>query len=319
MTRRRSELLAKVSRLQFPLNGDTDTIRIPLAIAGVRFDFLTSSSSLAKQVTDYFASYVASGPALAEIYAEPLDQPELWDDTDPEFHVHGKQVVQRDFAAIRMEQSGASMEQGLALVAPDLDDALHNLLRWFLPRVFLKQGIFLLHGAGVVRDGKGYVFFGHSGAGKSTTVSMIRESDHETAILGDDAIIIQMKNAESQPMMYSAPLGCGYTRLAPLDISAPLAGLFSLQQDRMHEVRPLTYSEGIATLLASAMSVRFDDSLEDRIALASRFAFSSCGIKRLHFKRDPEFWELITHTAKKYVARDREEKTNVEQQQQPQQ
>ena len=46
--------------------------------------------------------------------------------------------------------------------------ALDSLLRILLTMVLLPQRGFLLHGATVVRDGRAYIFFGRSGAGKST-------------------------------------------------------------------------------------------------------------------------------------------------------
>lgn len=51
-----------------------------------------------------------------------------------------------------------------------------------------ERGGFLLHAAGMVIDGKGLLFIGHSEAGKSTTVTMLREMGE---ILCDDRILVR--------------------------------------------------------------------------------------------------------------------------------
>ena len=49
----------------------------------------------------------------------------------------------------------------------------------------------ILHSAGMVIDGQGFLFIGHSGAGKSTTVTMLKD---EGEILCDDRIIVRKEN-----------------------------------------------------------------------------------------------------------------------------
>ena len=286
---RRSFLLQNIREKPFCDSGG----RINLSIAGVRVDWITSSRPLQQSIREYFREYISDeGEPVAELCAEPFSEsgfPSLWEDADPEFDIREDSVVQRDFVA-----RWVASRRAVALVAPGEDDAIHNLLRWFLPRALLSKSAFLLHGAAVIRDGRGYVFFGQSGAGKSTTVSMIGASDPESRVIGDDGVIVQMKrtgDGREVPWVFAAPLGCGYSREAPPAISAPISGLFALAQDRMDAVESMSRTQGTAALLASAMTVRMDESIDDRFDLARRFAESNCSIRRLRLKKSPEFWQ----------------------------
>lgn len=293
---RKSRLLALIDSLAEPTGpawfSREPGYRIATEVAGIRLDFVTESRPLRARLQEYFAEYEGQGPADATLRLEPHAEESLWEDPDPEFAIAGERVVQRDFVAKRV-----APREAIALLSPGIDDSFHNLLRWFLPRLLLRRGAFLLHGAGLVRDGRGYVFFGQSGAGKSTTMEMIRGADPAAEVLGDDAIIIQV-GQNGGAWVHSAPLGCGYTRAAPPARKAPLAGMFALQQAQRHALSELSVSEAVARLLASAMCVRFDDELEARLDLAWRFAAARPGVQCLEFKKDAGFWERIREGAK---------------------
>jgi hypothetical protein len=281
---RRTVLHETLAQLDFDGAGS----RLPVTVAGVRVDLLTRNPRLYARMERYFSAFQGlggePGECQAEVSLEPIADESLWDDADPEFHLDGTKVVQRDFAAKRL-----TPQRAVARVTAELDDSIHNLLRWFLPSTLLGNGCLLMHGAGVVKDGQGYVFFGQSGAGKSTTISLITSSDPHAVPLGDDAVIIQMKG--SVPWLHAAPLGSGYTRDAPPAISAPIAGIYSLSQSKEVRLERLSPAEAVAALLASAMSLGFDESLTERFELAEKFA--RAGVDRLSFRKSSEFWGLI--------------------------
>ena len=289
---RKTELLRCLEKVEYQPNAN----RFPVEIGGVRLDIITSSPVLMTQIANLFSSYYGQGNTVAELYLEAHDHSYLWEDPNSEFDIQDPYVVQRDFAAKRLSSEN-KIQKAVAILPTGLDDSIHNLLRWFLPPLLLNRGAFLMHAAGLIRNGLGYVFFGQSGAGKSTTVGLAKEYDSNVAILGDDAVIIQMSHAAAQPRVFTAPLGSSFFKMSPLSIDVPLAGLYSLQQETKTEIKNIGFAEGVASLLASAMSVRFQDSIEERMALAARFAFSNPGIKRLFFKRDPEFWNIIINGA----------------------
>ena len=293
---RRSFLQKNVLKQPFRRGGYTLCLRI----ASVRVDLLSGSPLLERRAREYFREYLADGPCHAEISLEehsPLPgTPMVWDDPDPEFDVRGDVVIQRDFAARRVDpRAGDPVVRAVAWVAPDLDDAVHNLLRWFLPRLLLPHDSLLVHAAAVVHEGRGYVFFGPSGAGKSTVASLLAGVEFRVVVVGDDSVIIQITKpgGRLEPWVHAAPLGCGYSRLAPAPISVPLAGLYRLVQDDRHAIEAVSVTEGAAALLASTLCVDCAQDAAKRLTLACQFATSGAGIKKLHFTRDAGFWQHV--------------------------
>ena len=284
---RKEFLSKKISETRF----SSSCPRIGIRIAGIRLGVRTDQRRLEERIRNYFLEYLDEGPSCGELYVTQLAQaeesPGLWEDDDAEFDIRGDVALQRDFVARRVDNDA------VALVAPGLDDAFHNLLRWYFPRPLLQAGGFLMHAAGVIRDGRGYLFFGQSGAGKSTAASLIRHSDPSARVIGDDGVIIQIAPGTGVPWIHAAPLGCGYSADAPSPLSAPLAGMFALQQARRDSLEEMSRAEGAAALLASAMSHSFDEDVEARFDLAAKFTFSRCGIRRLCFRLGPDFWKMI--------------------------
>jgi hypothetical protein len=103
-----------------------------------------------------------------------------------------------------------------------------------------------LHALGLVDyDGSGYLFLGHSGAGKSTT-ARLWQSEPGVKLLSDDRIILRKK--DSQYWMYGTPWhgdagvssqGC-----------APLSALFLLEQAPANQILPLPGAIAAAELFA---------------------------------------------------------------------
>lgn len=294
--RRRLALHQDLSKIHF----DSDAPRISLCIADVRIDLLTHSREFQLQTETYFHHYLEpekhgekKEPPLGEIFIQPLASTWLWEDEDPEFSLHQNSVLQRDFSAQRVTPTSLKdPERAVALVAPNLSDSIHNLLRWFFPQFLLKHNAFLMHGAGVIKNNKGYVFFGPSGAGKSTSVSLIAKCDPKATLVGDDAVIIRLVGKELTPTLYAAPLGCGYSHDAPPPIAAPLAGLYRLKQAEYNRIENILPSEGMSCLLGSAMADQFEDA-DLKFDLAGTFAKMKNGIQRLHFKPDADFWPEV--------------------------
>lgn len=257
---------------------------------------MTESPALAAEIRHYFRRYLSDLPASAVLYVEPNSGEafaDLWEDADPEFDCRGDQVVQRDFAARRFPAvRGINLLSIVACLNPEeLSDSILNLLRWSLPDLLLGSSAFLVHAASVERSGLGYLFFGQSGAGKSTTVRLISEADPLAVILGDDAAIIQ--KSEGGYWLHAAPLGSAWTKEAPPPAKVPLAGLFSLSQAPTHQVERMSLAEGVRSLLASTMMAGFDTLIEARFDLATHFASAPSGISRLHFSKESGFWPLI--------------------------
>lgn len=267
-----------------------DASQVTIEIAGTSVSFNSCSNEILSWITRYFSSYLAKPqtPAACEIYVELAENSGLGDEADPEFHasLDERVVYQRDFIA-RQDENG----RHVALVGPVIDDAIFNLMRWTLPPLLLKKNAFLLHAAAVAHKGAGFVFFGQSGAGKTTTTKLISQTEPSAQIMGDDAVIIELASS-GDVWAHAAPLGSSYLQAAPPNVSVPVARLFALRQDTHDELVELGAAKAAASLLASAMTLRFDWNTNERFELAQRFTRRG-GIQALHFRKDAKFWNLI--------------------------
>jgi hypothetical protein len=114
----------------------------------------------------------------------------------------------------------------------------------------------ILHAAGVVRRGKGYLFAGISGAGKTTIARLIADGgESATAVLSDDRIVVR-RGPEGGFTMHGTPWPGegGYAR----NERAPLAGIYFLTKDNENGIRGMTSHESLTRLLPVASLPWYD-------------------------------------------------------------
>lgn len=114
-------------------------------------------------------------------------------------------------------------------------------------RLALGHGV-ELHALGVAdHDGSGYMFVGHSGAGKSTTARLWM-AESGARLLSDDRIIVRKQGGEF--WMYGTPWH-GDAGVAAQG-RALLSSVFLLEQYPQNEIMPLAPSQAAAELFARA-------------------------------------------------------------------
>jgi hypothetical protein len=112
-------------------------------------------------------------------------------------------------------------------------------------RLALGEGV-EVHALGLADvDGSGYLFLGHSGAGKSTTARLWMEQPGVT-LLSDDRIIVRQHGNEF--WMYGTPWHGDAGVASPA--RAPLNAIFLLEQALVNEVMPVPAAKGAAELFA---------------------------------------------------------------------
>jgi len=68
---------------------------------------------------------------------------------------------------------------------------VEQVLRKIYYILFFKQEGFILHASAIVQNGKAYLFFGRSGAGKSTTVRLLKQEDPQIDIIADNNVFVR--------------------------------------------------------------------------------------------------------------------------------
>ena len=127
-----------------------------------------------------------------------------------------------------------------------------------------------VHAVGIVdEEGRGHLFLGHSGAGKSTTARLWKAQSN-AEILSDDRIILRQR--EGRVWMYGTPWH-GDAGIASPEC-APLSRLYLLEHSRKTELSPVSRGRAAAELLArsfvphySPRGLRFTLEFLDRVAL----------------------------------------------------
>ena len=126
-----------------------------------------------------------------------------------------------------------------------------------------------VHAVGIVdRSGRGHLFLGHSGAGKSTT-ARLWQSQPNTTVLSDDRIVLRVQDGRT--WMYGTPWH-GDAGIAS-SACALLSHIYLLEHGHQTELSPVSRGRAAAELFArsfvphySKSALEFTLSLLDQIA-----------------------------------------------------
>ena len=164
-------------------------------------------------------------------------------------------------------------------------------LEYFLRLVYaylgFQAGGFLIHSAGVVKDGCSYLFFGPSGSGKSTVANLSPQEQ----VLNDD--LIMLLPGKDHWIAHSTPFWNAGRGRDSLPTFAPLAGLYRLVKDRQNFLEKVSAGEALADFMASIPvlpgSPKFSAGLFQRCS----DLLDLIPVYRLHFTPDNSFWDVV--------------------------
>jgi hypothetical protein len=156
-----------------------------------------------------------------------------------------------------------------------------------LGRVLAKREGCYIHASGVVLDGKGILFVGHSDAGKSTMVTMLRD---QAKILCDDRIIVRR-----WPTGFKIHGTWSHGDVSDVSAdAAPLRAILFLKQDRENRLIHLDRKqEAIGALLACLIKPLVTaDWWEQMLSLVDQIAHE-VPCYSLHFTKNGEVVDLL--------------------------
>ncbi|MCD7738930.1 MAG: PqqD family protein [Lachnospiraceae bacterium] len=167
------------------------------------------------------------------------------------------------------------------------EEFFHSLRLAFLYHV-QKKGMFAIHSASILYQGKAWLFSGHSGMGKSTHARLWTQL-YETPQLNGDLNLLAI--APEGPMVYGMPW-CGTSGIFTKQ-TYPLGGIILLkqnQQDFCEELSPDQKTLLLTQRLISpawteellSLNLRFADRLKDQILVC-----------RLHCTKEPSAAETM--------------------------
>jgi hypothetical protein len=146
----------------------------------------------------------------------------------------------------------------------------------------------VFHSSGLDDNGKGIVFIGHSGAGKSTQVGLWTREPGVIA-MNDDRVAVRLE--AGGPMCYGTPWG-GTADIAR-NHAAPLSALIVLEQAPENAIQRLTPAAAFSLLAARAFLPYWDPALMQR-ALANLSAIlARTPVYRLRCRPEPVVIPLV--------------------------
>jgi hypothetical protein len=235
-----------------------------MVIAGVSFAIESSSTRVIDAARAHFAGYEDGGDGWIVRVEE----------ADPRAIVHGD-FVRPGELSLRVDLAAKTARAQVGAL-PDFfpPGCLQNLVRVLLVFDLAPRGGLLLHAASTVEEGRALAFFGVSGAGKSTVAHGF------SAMLSDEITCITPDlHAHRAPFT-------GERLPPPVPLSAPLAGLFAIEQALSFSVRPLQAAEAVKRVLRCVVNVSHDRTLSRQLIdsserLCARIPVSLARLPRL--------------------------------------
>jgi hypothetical protein len=156
-----------------------------------------------------------------------------------------------------------------------------------------REGGLMMHAAGLGLDGLAHLFIGPSGSGKSTVVAL----SPAAVPLNDDLVILRAEG--DRWMAHATPFwNLMVSRQSGQPFSAPIAGIYSLIQDRKVFLEFPTPAVIVADLVANCPIVNSEVAWLPVLLARCRRLARAVPVQRLHFRKDPDFWELIRRATK---------------------
>lgn len=149
-------------------------------------------------------------------------------------------------------------------------------------------GGLLIHAAGLRAGSAVHLFIGQSGSGKSTVVAL----SPGALALSDDLVLL--RPAADGWQAYGTPFWNQATsERSGETASGPVAGIYKLVQDRNVFIEALPPAVAVAELLANCPVVNGVAADLPGLVSRCRTLARAMPVRALHFRKAPDFWQLI--------------------------
>lgn len=275
------------------------TTTVTLDVAGLVSEIQFPDSDWVPPLAERYAAFLAAGPAdwrvtLLQDASVPMEEPG-WIEHEgqlTQFHVY------RYRGEIDLRAHTCSVTAPAPERAPSaLERTLGYIYMQALPR---EKDALLLHACGIVIDGRGYVFFGPSGAGK-TTVAKLAEGRGQ--LLTDENVVLRLTDDAVQ--LYSTPFWGHSTPpelIRRVNRRVPLAGLFALSHAPDFSLTRLSPGHAVAALLTTEkVATERVESAVAWLQVASAVV-DRVPVYTLAFRPTPELWTFLArHNGEKLI------------------
>jgi len=186
-------------------------------------------------------------------------------------------------------QGMVDLEQGISeirLPAQRLAEDAEYFIRMVAAVVVYHTGGLMVHAAGIANGDQLYMFFGHSGSGKTT----VSRNSPGKLVLNDDLLVLQREGNNWR--VYSTPFW-NPTQVKPLNLSGKLHALYKLVQDGQVSLEPVSPGMALAEFLTNIPVMNGDPGRSQELIERCLAVINSVPVYHLHFLPDESFWSVL--------------------------
>jgi hypothetical protein len=171
--------------------------------------------------------------------------------------------------------------------------AIDNALMIMFALATAERGTVLFHAAVVSHEGRGYMFLGPSGTGKSTHASLWQRYIAGTALVNDDNPVVRISE-DGTATVYGSP----WSGKTPCyrNVHYPLGGIVVLSQAPYNKIQRLSGIYAYAALMESISGKRWDERIADGLHQTENALASSIPVWHLECLPDEEAAKLCNET-----------------------
>jgi hypothetical protein len=271
-----------------------------LTIAGWRIRLDVSPPGLAEAVARQYAPFACPAPCDADLVVEVRLEDDAFSPV-PSVSIlqapvtpHGEEYLldgPQFYGMIRPSRGQAFFRMRSDEPTRETEYFLRIALAFFA----LQRDGLLVHCAALKRRHLVQLFVGQSGSGKSTIVALSVSAGRALA-LGDDLILVRRDQAGWRA--YGTPFwNLEATAREGQVEHGPVAGIYKLVQDPSVYVEPMRPAVAAAELVANCPIVNDQPALLPVLIDRCREMASAIPMRRLHFRKDDAFWDIIPQEA----------------------
>lgn len=227
-----------------PAGADERGLPVDLAVGGVVVRLAGLPLQMAAALRRRYAEFVGGGEVRAAAVEVEVTVEGPAESVDETLDVERSCDVERrgELVVVRGPRFEGTLDRATRrgrLVTQAALGPIDAMLRAALSLALLGRNGVVVHAAGVAREGRGYVFAGPSGAGK-TTIGRALSTNPGEVLLADELVVLRVEG--DGVVAAATPFWTGTAA------EAPLAGLFLLEQGGPPGVRLLAPAHGVPAL-----------------------------------------------------------------------
>lgn len=265
-----------------------ETYTFSVVIHKIPFKFFLRNEKLLKELELFFPKqWQTESSTPYEIFWKAPEESQWSFSEGPFCEFEGSFVSQRDF--VFKEKDNRQIE---LLAQEEVSDGFFNFLRAFLPTKLLENDQILFHSSCVIDESnQPFLFFGPSGAGKTTVSKICREEGAQ--VLGDDMNLLTIK--KEQIFVEAATVGQRYYNKSLFNLPYPLKTMYWLKQaEELHTTAINT--DRVSLFLSSFANIFWDqlpkESYQKVFTLLSHLN-SNINLLELSFPKNKKVWSHV--------------------------